>query len=108
MAADDVAAAVGRVAVGTPANGIVEVARPQQFQLDEFQRKGVLARQDLRTVVADPAAGYFGVEEDERTLVPGNDARLGKVHFEDWLVQSVNVASDATPKASVGALAASR
>jgi hypothetical protein len=45
---------------------------------------------------------------DERTLVPGNDARLGEVHFEDWLVRSVNVAADATTKASAGALAASR
>src|SRR5262245_54664093 len=31
MAADDVARAVGRVAVGTPVNGTVEVGGPQQF-----------------------------------------------------------------------------
>src|SRR5438270_11293863 len=33
MAADDVAAAVGRVAVGTPVNGIAEVGGPEQFRL---------------------------------------------------------------------------
>src|SRR5690606_12939117 len=35
MAADDVAQAVGRIAVGTPVNGTVEVAGPQQFQFEE-------------------------------------------------------------------------
>src|SRR6476661_3900990 len=36
IAADDVAAAVGRVAVGSPLNGIVEVAGPEQFHLDDL------------------------------------------------------------------------
>lgn len=88
MAADDVAAAVGRVAVGAPANGIVEVGGPQQFRLDEFVLEGLRARNDPRTVVADPAAGYFGVEVDERALVPGKDARLGETRFKTWLSQS--------------------
>src|SRR6184192_1183618 len=35
MAADDVASAVARVAVGSPVNGIVEVGGPEQFRLDE-------------------------------------------------------------------------
>src|SRR5579859_5287508 len=96
MAAEDVAAAVGRVAVGAPVNGIVEVAGPQQFRLDEFIRQGLSARKDPRTVVADPAAGYFGVEVDERTLLPGKDARLGETHFETWLAQSAQPAAGAT------------
>jgi uncharacterized protein YbjT (DUF2867 family) len=50
MAAVDVAAAVGRVAVGAPVNGIVEVAGPQQFRLDEFIREGLRAGNDPRTV----------------------------------------------------------
>ena len=87
MAADDVAAAVARVAVGTPMNGTVEVAGPQQFRLDELIRQGLRARNDGREVVADARAGYFGAEVDERTLVPGNDARLGEIRFEDWLGQ---------------------
>lgn len=85
MAADDVAAAVGRVAVGPPANGIVEVAGPQQFRLDEFVQQGLRASNDPRTVVADAGAGYFGIEVDERTLVPNEDARLGETRFETWL-----------------------
>ena len=85
MAADDVAAGVGRVAGGTPVNGTVEIAGPDQFRLDEFIHLGLVARNDPRTVVADTAAGYFGVEVDERTLVPGKDARLGTTSFKTWL-----------------------
>jgi uncharacterized protein YbjT (DUF2867 family) len=87
MAADDVAKAVGKTAVGAPVKGTVEVAGPQQFRLDELIRQGLRARNDSRTVVADPRARYFGAELDERTLVPGADARLGEIRFEDWLRQ---------------------
>jgi hypothetical protein len=56
MAADDVAKAAGRIAVGAPLNVSVEVAGPQQFRLDELIQKGLRARNDPRTVVADPHA----------------------------------------------------
>jgi len=85
MAADDVARAVGSVALGRPVNGIVEVAGPQQLRLDEVLRQGLHAENDKREVVVDPNAGYYGIEVDERTLVPGDDARLGEIRFDDWL-----------------------
>jgi len=88
MAADDVAAAVGRAAVGPPMNGIIEVAGPKLMKLDEFVRQGLAARDDARTVVTDATSGYFGVEVDERTLIPGANSRLGAISFEEWLVQS--------------------
>ncbi len=50
MAADDVAAEVGRAAVGAPVNGIVEVAGPQQFRLNEFVQQGLKAHNDPRAV----------------------------------------------------------
>ncbi len=87
MAADDVAKAVGKIAVGAPANGIVEVAGPQQYRLDELIRQGLRARNDPRTVVADPVARYFGAELNERTLVPDDGARLGEIRFDEWLGQ---------------------
>jgi uncharacterized protein YbjT (DUF2867 family) len=87
MAADDVAKAVGRIAVGAPLNGTVEVAGPQQFRFDELIRQGLRARNDPREVVADPHARYFGAELGERSLVPGDDAQLGEIRFAEWLAQ---------------------
>jgi uncharacterized protein YbjT (DUF2867 family) len=84
MAADDVAAAVARVAVGPPLNRIVEVAGPEQFRLDALVRRALSAHGDPRAVVSDPRAQYFGVALDERTLLP-NDASLADTGFEDWL-----------------------
>ena len=89
MAADDVANAVGRIAVGAAANGMVEVAGPQQFRLDELIREGLKARQDPREVVVDPQSRYFGARLDERTLVPAEGARLGEIRFQEWLGQPV-------------------
>ena len=88
IAAEDVAKAVGRVAVSAPVNGIVEIAGPQRFRFDEVIRLGLDARQDPRDVVADPGARYFGAELGERSLVPGADARLGEIGFEEWLSRS--------------------
>ena len=85
MAADDVASAVGRIAVGTPVNGTVEVAGPERFRLDELIRRGLDAQNDPREVVADPEARYFGAKLSELTLVPGEGARLGETRFDDWL-----------------------
>jgi uncharacterized protein YbjT (DUF2867 family) len=90
MAAEDVASAVGRVSVGPPVNGIVEVAGPEQFRLDELIRQGLAAGNDPREVVADPHARYFGAELSERTLVPGDDAILAETRFSDWLSQSTS------------------
>ena len=89
MAADDVASAVGRVATGSPLNGIVEIAGPEQFRLDEFIRQGLSARNDPREVVADSSGRYFGAQLSERTLVPDRDAQLGETYFKDWLERSV-------------------
>lgn len=89
MAADDVAKAVEKIAVGKPVNGIVEVAGPEQFRLNELIRQGRTAQNDPREVVADPHARYFGAELTERTLVPSDDALLGETRFERWLSQPV-------------------
>jgi uncharacterized protein YbjT (DUF2867 family) len=85
MAADDVARAVARVSVEAPVTGIVEVAGPEQFRVDELVRQGLAARHDRREVIVDPHARYFGAELSERSLVPAGEARLGDIRFEQWL-----------------------
>jgi uncharacterized protein YbjT (DUF2867 family) len=88
MAADDVASAVARIAVGAPVNGTVEVGGPEQFRLDELIRHGLSSRKDPRKVVADPQAKYYGIQLTERELVPDHAASLGKIRFDEWLAQS--------------------
>src|SRR6201997_2279986 len=88
MAADDVASGVARVAVGPPVNGIVEIAGPEQFRVDELVRRRLATLKDPREVIADPHARYSGAEVGERTLIPGKDAVLGETRFETWLTQS--------------------
>jgi uncharacterized protein YbjT (DUF2867 family) len=87
IAADDVATAVGQVAVGSPVNGIVEIAGPEQFMLDELIRGRLSAIGDPREVVTDPHAAYFGITPGVRTLLPGDNARIAETRFEDWLSQ---------------------
>jgi uncharacterized protein YbjT (DUF2867 family) len=93
MAADDVASAVGTVALGPPVNGIVEIGGPEQFRLDDLVRWRLAELKDPREVIADPKALYSGAKVSEKTLVPGNDARLGKTTFETWLNQSATRAA---------------
>jgi uncharacterized protein YbjT (DUF2867 family) len=87
-AADDVAAALADVAVDAPVNGIVELAGPEAFPLDELARRVLTANNDSRQVTADVHARYFGAELDDRSLIPGDDARIAPTRFEDWLRQS--------------------
>ena len=87
MAADDVASAVARVALGPPVNGIVEVGGPEQFPLDELVRRFVAARHDSRDVITDPQAPYYGIHVSQRALVPDASATLGKLRFDEWLKQ---------------------
>jgi predicted CoA-binding protein/uncharacterized protein YbjT (DUF2867 family) len=85
MAAEEVADAVTRVALGAPLGGTVEIAGPERWRLDELIRRGLLARQDVRQVVADPAARYFGALLNDSTLLPSFGARLGTIGFDAWL-----------------------
>jgi uncharacterized protein YbjT (DUF2867 family) len=92
IAAEDVAAAVARVAVAAPLNGMVEVAGPERFRLDELIRGVLEARRDPREVVTDPQARYYGINPGERTLLPGDGALLAEARFQDWLERQLAAA----------------
>ena len=89
IASDDVAAAVADVALGQPINGMIEVAGPDQIRQDELVRQYLSATGDARKVVTDDNAGYFGIEVNDQSLVPGANARLSPTHFKDWLGQFI-------------------
>jgi uncharacterized protein YbjT (DUF2867 family) len=97
MAADDVASAVARIAIGPPANGIVEIGGPEQFRLDDLVRRRLASLRDPREVIADSNARYSGAKIGEKTLVPGNAARLGNTRFETWLSRPAAQAASARP-----------
>jgi uncharacterized protein YbjT (DUF2867 family) len=87
IAAEDVAAAVCEISLRAPADGVIEIAGPEEFRFDQFVRQGLTAKGDPRTVVADPKARYFGAELQERSLLPTNAIHLGGIRFTDWLAQ---------------------
>lgn len=86
--ADDVAATLADVAVGPPLNDTVELGGPEAFPLHELAQRFLRATGDSRKVTADVHARYFGAELDERSLTPGDDARIASTRFEDWLSQA--------------------
>jgi uncharacterized protein YbjT (DUF2867 family) len=85
MAAEGVASALGGISVGSPVNGIVEIAGPDRFRLDELIRARLSATGDPRAVITEPTAAYFGITPGERTLLPGEDVHIAGSRFEDWL-----------------------
>ena len=66
-------------------NRIVELAGPEAIPLDELVRKFLKANRDLRTVITDDKAHYFGTPLKLRSLVPDENPSLGTTHFADWL-----------------------
>ncbi|BDZ46392.1 SDR family oxidoreductase [Naasia aerilata] len=85
MAADEVAAAVARAALAPSTNAMEEVGGPEPIPLPDFVGRALREAGDPRSVIADPAAQYFGAVPAERALVPAADATLGRIRFEDWL-----------------------
>ena len=85
MAANDVAAALAKVAVAPPSNDIIEIGGPEPIPMDEAVRRCLAARGDSRTVIGDPQACYFGTLLKDRELAPSKNPRLGPTRLADWL-----------------------
>lgn len=87
IAAGDVALAMADAALGAPLDGMLEIAGPERMPLATLVQRYLQATGDSRSVVADAKAPYFGLLLDDRSLTPGDDARLGTTRFETWLAQ---------------------
>lgn len=86
LAADDVAAALADVVHEEPANGIIELAGPEKFPLNELIERFLQAKGDPRPVVRDTEAKYFGtITVNDESLTPEDGARLGSTRFEEWM-----------------------
>lgn len=84
IGADDVAAALARIALGKPANGIVEIAGPDRHRLSDLAVTILTANEDMRSIVVDPEALYFGARFDGEPLT-GEHPRFAHTSFEAWL-----------------------
>ena len=84
IASADVARFVAEAAAGDPRGGVLEIAGPERVRFDDFIAGALAASGDARTVVADPAAPYFGAVLADDSIVPQGDARLGAVTYADF------------------------
>jgi uncharacterized protein YbjT (DUF2867 family) len=85
IAAADVARIVAEIAAGRPVGGVVEIAGPDVYPLDELGRLTLTATNDARSVVTDDDAGMFAAVPGD-VLTAGADARIGDAHYTDWLL----------------------
>lgn len=92
VASADVAAFVAEVALDAPLNAMVEIAGPEKMPVVELVTRYFASVGEPKNVLADDAAGYFGVIIDDRSLTPDEGARISDKRFGDWL--------DAQPKRS--------
>ncbi|MFD9125504.1 SDR family oxidoreductase [Kitasatospora sp. NPDC059571] len=84
IASHDIVDVLADVATGTPLGGILEIAGPETFTLDEIGRMTLAARGDRRPVVVDDRAGLFAAVHGD-VLTPGPGARLAPTRYQDWL-----------------------
>ncbi|MGA7393968.1 MAG: hypothetical protein WBW78_15030 [Terrimicrobiaceae bacterium] len=61
------------------------MAGPDKIGLDDLVRRFLKKTNAPREVVSDPKAHYFGVEIDDRSLTPGEGARIAATRFDDSL-----------------------
>lgn len=84
IASIEVATALADIAEQAPINATVEVAGPERMPMNEFIRYYLTSTDDPRQLVTDAQALYYGALLSNETLVPGEQARLGKIKYEDW------------------------
>ena len=85
IASDETVAALTDIVINPPLNATVEVGGPVRMPMSEFIRYYLNATEDSRQLVPDEHGLYFGVELNDTSLVTGENARLGKIKYEDWL-----------------------
>ena len=84
IASDEVVQALSDIVVGQPLNATTEVGGPERMPMNEFISYYLNATEDSRQLIPDATARYFGAVLDDQSIVPGQDARLGKTRYEDW------------------------
>lgn len=87
IAADDVVAALAKLAIVSPANATIELAGPRPLRLSDVVGRVLAVANDDRLVIADRDARYFGIKLDDSSLVPGPNPWLADTSLESWLAR---------------------
>lgn len=89
IAGENLADTLADTVFSDPFDTIIEVAGPDLLRLDEIAAEIATAHEDGRSVVPDIRARYFGAELEAVSLLPGPDARIATLRFDDWLRDSL-------------------
>lgn len=89
IAGEDLAQALADVVIDEGDDRTFEVAGPERYRLVDLATDVATAYEDVRRVVSNPHAPYFGAELQERSLLPGPYARIANLTFDDWLRDSL-------------------
>ncbi len=84
IAAEDVASFVAKYALSEPANGQVEIAGPERFEMYEVVSRYLEHANDSRKVLGNGKPAYYGGAIEPAALVPAGLANLGTINFEQW------------------------
>ncbi len=82
---DDVADALTDLVLGSPANGVVEIAGPEPIRIADAVASYLRQIGDGREIVVDDKTRYFGALLDDKTLMPADGVQLGKTAFSEWV-----------------------
>lgn len=89
IAVEDAAGVLARVALRAPANGVVEIAGPNAYQLPALAQQILTANEDYRPVLIDGDASFFGARLAGDPLAGGPAPRLDTADFDGWLQRAL-------------------
>jgi len=80
----EVAAYLVEVVLGEPRDGVVEIAGPATEDLVDMARR-LYAAKGVRLTLVPSWRGPAGTSTAGEVMLPGPEARLGRVGFDEWL-----------------------
>ena len=88
IALEDVTDYIVQFALEEPKNGTVEIAGPIKANMEDFVAKYIAITGNHIRVVSDDDSKYMHLVVPKSLLVPAGAYCAGKVHFEDWALNT--------------------
>lgn len=84
ISSDEVVEVLTEIVNAKPLNAMMEVAGPARIPMSEFIRYYLDSTEDSRQLLPDRSALYFGSRINDESLLPGENARIGKTNYQEW------------------------